>query len=51
MPILYGKVTRFVLLNLFVRDAYSAAELTTKEPKAVQQMRRKLPSNKERQKC
>lgn len=49
MPIRYGKVTRFVLLNLYLRDAYSAVDLTTKERKAVRQMRRKLVSKREQQ--
>jgi|GEM_PF-6675367 len=47
MPRRYGKVTRFVLLNLYSRDAYSIADLATKEQKAVRQMRRKLLSTKE----
>lgn len=49
MPIRYGKVTRFVLLNLYLRDAYSVAELATKERKALRQMRRKLLAERERE--
>lgn len=48
MPRRYGKMTRFVLLNLYLRDAYSAADLKTKERKAVRQMRRKPLSKEER---
>lgn len=44
MPRRYGKVTRFVLLNLYLRDAYSVADLARKERKAVRQMQRKLLS-------
>lgn len=51
MPIRYGKVTRFVLLNLYLRDAYSVADLATKERKAVRRMRRKLLSRREPKKC
>lgn len=40
MPRRYGKVTRFVLLNLYLRDAYSVADLATKERKALRQMQR-----------
>lgn len=46
MPRRYGKVTRFVLLNLHLRDAYSVADLATKERKAVRQMRRELQSKR-----
>lgn len=35
-----GNVTRFVLLNLYVRDAYKTAELPTRMRKAVRQLKR-----------
>jgi hypothetical protein len=44
MPRRYGKVTRFVLRNLYLRDAYSVAGLATSERKAIRQMQPKLLS-------
>lgn len=51
MPRRYGKVTRFVLLNLYLRVAFSVVDLAAKERKAVRQMRRELQSKRGAGKC